>query len=144
MQLNLQLTRCLADTGAWPRFVALSMMDDWTWSFHLYSGHVMGQLVLAAFTVAVALCVVVGHYTRCSSVALWLLTVSLHNRTTSLNNFSGVCPACVVRLRLVSPTCCRSDGAVLPAMGLFSATGRLVLAGRPAQVSAADRSSRQE
>lgn len=70
----------LTDTGVFPRHLHLDQTDQWRVCLHLCSGQPVIQLSLCLIHAFLALCLVVGYFSRLSAFFTWLLTMSLHNR----------------------------------------------------------------
>lgn len=69
-----------SDEGMFPRLDIVRLSNVWNWSFHFGGGSVAFQGVLFAVAAAFALALLVGFETRLSTVASWLLLISLQNR----------------------------------------------------------------
>jgi predicted DCC family thiol-disulfide oxidoreductase YuxK len=74
-----------SDAGVLPRQVLQNgLLHPWYWSFHLLNGQAWAQGVLFAIAIFFALLLLVGYRTRWATIAVWALTVSLHNRNPFL------------------------------------------------------------
>ena len=69
------------DGGVLPlSYTQLFWTGDWSWSLHLLGGgHPAVLVALFAAYVFAALALLVGWHTRIATIAVWILTVSLHN-----------------------------------------------------------------
>lgn len=74
-----------SDAGVLPRQVLQGgLLHQGYWSFHLLSGQTWVQGVLFAIAIFFALLMLVGYRTRWATIAVWALTISLHNRNPFL------------------------------------------------------------
>jgi predicted DCC family thiol-disulfide oxidoreductase YuxK len=73
-----------SDVGVLPRSLLAEMVNPWYWSFHRLSGGVIFQGLLFAIALFFALGMLVGYRTRLATIAVWALTISLHNRNPFL------------------------------------------------------------
>jgi predicted DCC family thiol-disulfide oxidoreductase YuxK len=74
-----------AATGVMPRSAA-GVHEPMAWSFHFISESLLVQQALLVLYGIVALCLLVGYRTRLSTLALWILTVSLEGSNGLINN----------------------------------------------------------
>lgn len=74
-----------SDGGVLPRSVLQGgLLRGGYWSLHLLSGQVGVQGLLFAIAIGFAVMMLVGYRTRWTTIAVWALTVSLHNRNPFL------------------------------------------------------------
>jgi hypothetical protein len=75
------LSAFYTDQGIWPTQLIYNF--GWKagyWSLHALNGNYSWQLVLFSLHMLAATCLLFGYRTRMSTVLVWLLTISLHNR----------------------------------------------------------------
>lgn len=66
--------------GIYPMELYIEHMSKWQHSFHLTSDELWFQYILLIFSLVVSFAFIVGYKTKISTIILWLLVVSLHNR----------------------------------------------------------------
>ena len=74
-----------SDAGVLPRqLLPGGLLHQGYWSVHLLSGQAWVQGLLFAIAIFFALLMLVGYRTRWTTIAVWALTISLHNRNPFL------------------------------------------------------------
>lgn len=75
------LTTFYTDSGLWPRHILTNFgWKNGYWSLYLLNGSSAWALFLFAVHFIFAGCLLIGYKTKISTVVVWLLYVSLHNR----------------------------------------------------------------
>lgn len=81
------LTEHYTDMGVYPRKAFFELWEGpTTWTIHTASGDLWFQVLIFAVHAFFALWLLVGYRTKLSTIVLWFLTVSLHNRHSSINS----------------------------------------------------------
>lgn len=81
------LTEHYTDLGIFPRKAFFELWEGpATWSIHTASGELWFQVFLFAVHAFFALWLLLGYRTKISTIVLWILTVSLHNRNSTINS----------------------------------------------------------
>lgn len=74
-----------SDEGVLPRTAAIEQfLNPWYWSVHLISGQPFVQALLFGLAIFLAFLLLVGYRTKLVAIALWAMTISLHNRNLAL------------------------------------------------------------
>lgn len=73
------------DAGVLPRDVLIDhFLDPWHVSLYLISGSWQGQLIFFSIEIILSILLLVGFYTRLSTIASWILLISLQTRNPLL------------------------------------------------------------
>jgi hypothetical protein len=74
-----------SDEGVLPRSALIEQfINPWYWSIHLISGQPFVQALLFGLAIFLAFLLLIGYRTRLVTIAVWAMTVSVHNRNPAL------------------------------------------------------------
>lgn len=75
------------DMGIFPRKAFFELWENsTTWTLHTASGQLWFQVLIFTLHGLFALWLLVGYRTKIATIAIWILTVSLHNRNMIINS----------------------------------------------------------
>lgn len=75
------------DMGIFPRQALLELLEkETTWTIHTASGELWFQILIFAIHGFFALWLLVGYRAKIAIIAVWIFTVSLHNRNPLINS----------------------------------------------------------
>ncbi len=75
------------DMGIFPRKAFFELWENsTTWTLHTASGQLWFQILIFTLHGFLALWLLVGYRTKIATIAIWILTVSLHNRNMIINS----------------------------------------------------------
>ncbi len=80
-----QIKAHYSDLGVLPRSALIAeFLHPWYWSIHLISGEPAIQALLFTIAILFSLLLLIGYRTRIAIIAVWAMTISLHNRNPAL------------------------------------------------------------